>query len=316
MGEHGRPVLNRFKYPLIALGLALAALGGIVAAPMAVLAQGCVGDPCYTPTPTGTASPVPTVGAGTPTPVPMPSEVPFPMPDFNHPTSIPAMTFPDVPNPLNPTIEPLPSPITMPNVGMAYSDTIDLLTIETSISLSYTTPATFAGGSGGVTGTAVYTGLNGLIQTGQGIYSGVLSYTGYISGQAAAAQGTGTFTIATAPAWYAPDLPREYANVGWTFELMGSDMYSVKRYSLSTWAAIFGYAAALPIKLAKSLYELFAFFGPFGLFLIWLLVVMFPTVMGFRIFSFLLEAMIKGINFILTILDWLWKLWEAIPFVN
>jgi hypothetical protein len=316
MGEYQRPILYRFEYPLIALALALVALAAVVIAPMTVSAQGCVGDPCYTPTATGTASPVPTVGAGTPTHVAMPPEVPFPMPDFNHPTSIPAMECPDVPGPLNPTIEPLPSPITMPSVGIAYSDTIDLLTIETSISLSYTTPATFAGGSGSVTGTSIYTGLDGLIQAGQGVYSDVLSYTGYISGEATAVQGTDTFTIATAPAWYAPDLPRDWANVGWTFELMDSDMYSVKRYSLNTWAIIFGYTAALPIKLAKSLYELFAFFGPFGLFLIWLLVVMFPTVMGFRIFRFLLEAIIKGINFILTILDWLWKLWEAIPFVN
>lgn len=319
MGKHKRAIFYQYT---IVLGLALAALLTIIAWPMAALAQsGCVGDPCvfYTPTATGTPSPLPTVGAGTPTPVGMPSAVPFPDPDYGQPTSIPAISFPDVPAPLQPTINPMPSPLALATISppVTGSVAVGLSEISTTISLSYTTPLTLSGGlSSTLTGTQIYSTFNGMIGAGQGIISNVASYTNYISGEINRLQYTETITISAAPDWYAPYMPREFANVGWTFELMDSRMYSVSRISLNAWATLFGYMSALPFRLIKNIWELFRFLGPFGLFLIWLLAIMLPAVFGFRLLIFLKNMVVRVFNFVLWVIDWILKLWEAIPFIN
>lgn len=315
MAKHQGVILHRFKYPLISLGLGLAGLA-LILWPLRVLAQsGCVGDPCVFYTPTGTPTPEPTSTpmTGTPTAVPMPTSIPFPEPDYDNPTSIPPATFPDVPDPLNPTPIPIPSVISLSTPVFSDSTPTPLTDISTSLTISYSGFVSIDG-SAGVTGTQIYSTMSGVISTGQGLISDVTSYTTYISGEIDNLQFTETFTITTAPTWYAPQMPREFANVGWTFELLDSDMYATRRYSINTWASIFGYISSLPIKLAKTIWELFKFLGPFGLFLVWLLVVMLPFVFGIRILYFLIVLMLRMFNFVLTIIDWILKLWDAMPF--
>ena len=174
-----------------------------------------------------------------------------------------------------------------------------MLTIDTSSTITNSVGFTFA---------------TTLLSDGQDIISSVVSYTGYITGEVAALEGTESLSITAPPAWYAPLLPRDMAAVGWTIELIDSD--TAHNYSLSTWSYLFGYMASLPVRLIRSLWNFFRYLGPVGLFLIWLIVVMLPAVLGFRILLFMKEMMIRTFNFLLAILDWIWKLWEAIPFLN
>lgn len=287
-----------------------------------------------TPTATNTPNPSPTPGDGTPSSVPMPEASPFPRPNYGIPTSMPLPNFPSVPGPIElslpyPTVDPwmtpqalpLPDPMTItlmitapdaisPNVVILPTvSTSTLSAISTSLTISYSTPLTL--GNGSMTGTAAYTFTTGLNADGRAIISDAISYTNYLSSELASLQYTGTISITTAPAWYAPYLPDEMADIGWTFEQVGSG--NTVHYSLNTWAYLFGTMASMPFSLARSLLELFRFMGPFGLFLIWLLVIMLPAVLGFKILIFIKNTMIRLINFVLWVIDWILKLWDAIP---
>ncbi|MCL4295252.1 MAG: hypothetical protein KJ077_05970 [Anaerolineae bacterium] len=335
MGQFQRTLFLAYRNQVIAVALGLALLLLALHA-LPVLAQsGCTGDPCVfnTPTATPTKTPAPTPGPGTPTPVPMPDASPFPRPNYGIPTSIPMMSFPSAPSPINisipaPTVDPwmtpeaLPMPgvvsitlleapnaISLGNISLTGTEAISLETINTSLSISYSTPLTL--GAGSLTGTAGYTFVTGLNDDGRAIISDVVSYTNYLSGEVTALQYSSTLTISTAPDWYAPFLPREMANIGWTFEQV--DENSTLRYSLNTWSYLFGAMIAMPIRLARTLLELFRFMGPFGLFLLWLLVIMLPAVLGFKILLFIKNTIIRIINFILTVLDWILKIWSAVP---
>lgn len=309
----------------------IAALAGLVILALALAAlpvsaqSGCVGDPClfYTPTATVTPTPVNTPGPGTPTPVPMPSPEDFPRPFYNRPTSIPNMTFPNVPTPLAvslPSPEPWDTPqaLEMPNaispseisLPMTGTEAISLSEISTSLDLSYSTPLTL---NTSVTGTAGYTAATTILGTGQGWVSDTVSYTLYISGVAAEISPTDTFTVATAPDWYAPPLPRPMANVGWTFETVLDDgIDEGRRYSLPAWASFFGYIVSLPVQFIKMLFELAVFLGPLGLFLIWLLV-MLPFVLFVRIFLFIKGLFIGLFNLIHKFIRFIGDIWDLVP---
>lgn len=335
MGQFQRTLFLAYRNQVIAVALGLALLL-LVLYSLPVQAQsGCSGDPCVfnTPTATPTGTPVPTPGPGTPTPVPMPNASPFPRPNYGIPTSIPMMGFPSVPGPVEislpaPTVDPwmtpeaLPMPgvvsitlleapnaISLGNISLTGTEAISLESINTSLEISYSTPLTL--GAGSLTGTAGYSFVTGLNDDGRAIISDVVSYTDYLSGETAALQYSGTLTISTAPDWYAPLLPREMANIGWTFEHVGDN--STVRYSLNTWSYLFGAMIAMPIRLVRALLELFRFMGPFGLFLVWLLVIMLPAVLGFKILLFIKNTIIRIINFVLTVLDWILKIWNAVP---
>lgn len=285
-----------------------------------VMAQsGCTGDPCvfYTPTATSTITPTATAGAGTPTTVPMAPTVVFPRPDYAVPTSIPAATFPTVsPNGYNPATLALPSPLAItitpnpfatPDIGTITST--DLSTIETGLSLSYRTPAPL-GLATPVSSTESYTVVEGLSGDITGFISDVVSYTDYLSTTAANIAPTGTFTIITAPDWYAPALPRPAADVGWTFEQLRGDVETGARYSLSAWAGFTGYITSIPFQLLKLLYQLVQFLGPLGLFLAWLLI-MFPIVLWMRFFLFIKNLFVSLLNFIIKVIGFLLSLIQS-----
>jgi hypothetical protein len=120
-------------------------------------------------------------------------------------------------------------------------------------------------------------------------------------------QATQTITIASAPDWYAPQLPREMATIGWTFEHIGEG-----RYSLNSWSYLFGLMISMPIRLLKGIKELFQFMGPIGLFLSWLLLIA-PGVLYLRFLQFVKATFIRIFNFLLAVVDWVLKLWQAIP---
>ena len=337
MAQHGRFIYH--LHVVIFLLLTVATIWPLTAAAQ----SGCTGDPCVFSTPTATPSPTaqPTAAPGTPQPTPivdMPPAVEFPAPDFSVPTSIPAVSFPDVPDPLTLSID-APDPISWPTLAAPPAITptqiitsFTLLSRTTNISGGVNFPTT-----DGVNGTVFYTTTTGLINNGRSRLDAIMSYTIGISEDIAALEAgqLQTITIASAPSWYAPDLPRPLADIGWTFEGMSDGINdTARRYSVNAWAAFAGATVSLPIQFGKSMWELFKFFGPVGLFLVWLLAVMLPTVLGFNLLIMLKTLMVKIFNFVLTVanwvlrlvdfivriinmlIDWLWKLWEAIPFVN
>ena len=101
---------------------------------------------------------------------------------------------------------------------------------------------------------------------------GIFSYTNTISGNIAALQGTETITVITAPAWYAPSLPRPFANVGWTFEQQIGPDDTVPKFTTESFAAFAGYVISLPFSFMRSIWDTLTRFGPLGLFLAWLFI--------------------------------------------
>lgn len=299
-----------------------------------VLAQSCTGDPClfYTPTPTLTATARPTPGPGTPTPVPIAPTVVFGIPDYSQPTSIPAMTFstapaalnislPNAPAALNP--DPLSSTFSLdvPDaislsvssltpISFTSATAIPLVGISTSLSISYTTPATLGSGSS-ITGSEGYSDATGLLGGVSGLVTDVVSYTTWLSTTVDNINPTETFTIASAPAWYAPPLPRPLADVGWTFETLQGGIDEGRRYSMSAWAGFFGYVASLPFQFMKVLYQIVQFLGPLGLFITWLLL-MAPLVTYFRILLFFKNLFISLLNFIIKVIGFLLDLFGSL----
>jgi hypothetical protein len=301
-----------FVILFIAGGLLLSALLSLP-----VMAQsGCTGDPCvfYTPTGTSTSVPTATAGPGTPTAVPMAATVVFPHPNYAAPTSIPAATFPTVsssgynpatlawPSPLAITVTPLA--VTTPNLG-SITET-DLSTAQTGLSISYRTPMALSS-STSISGSGSYTVVDGLAGDLDGFVGDMVSYTDYLSTTAANIVPTGTFTVITAPDWYAPAMPRPAANVGWTFEQLRSGVELGSRYSLPAWAGFTGYITSIPFQLVKLLYQLVQFLGPLGLFLAWLLI-MFPIVLWMRFFLFIKNTFVSFLNFIVKIVSFVLSL--------
>jgi hypothetical protein len=69
---------------------------------------------------------------------------------------------------------------------------------------------------------------------------------------------------------------------------------------------------SMPIRLLKGIKELFQFMGPIGLFLSWLLLIA-PGVLYLRFLQFVKATFIRIFNFLLAVVDWVLKLWQAIP---
>lgn len=306
--------MGAFHYPRFLITVILAAFVlALSLLSLPVLAQsGCTGDPCvfYTPTPTVTGTPSPTPGSGTPTAVPMPATVIFPIPDYSQPTSIPVLSLPTAnPNGYTPPTIVLPSPLAIsytppafstPSLGVVTST--PLISINTSLELSYDTPLGIS--TPGITGTDSYTDVDVSLIGVSGLVSDVVSYTTWLSTTAANINPTETFTIATAPDWYAPPLPRPLADVGWTFETMQTGIDEGRRYSMAAWAGFFGYVASLPFQFLKVLYQIVQFLGPLGLFITWLLL-MAPLVTYFRILLFFKNLFISLLNFIIKVIGFL-----------
>jgi hypothetical protein len=247
-------------------------------------------------------TPTPTNTPGTPTPYPVPpsstviatppSAVSLPGPgDFPVPTSIPALVFPPPPSPINPDDIPTPAPLSLTPIA----------TPDYSTTISYTTPISLDF-SAGVTDSAAYTTVSGILGTGTGWISSVVSYTGWLSGEVSTLQETGTFTIASAPEWYAPDLPRPMADVGWTIEGLQSGIDDGERYSLSTWAWFTGYMASLPVQLSKVLFQIIQFLGPLGLF------IMLPYKLWVKFLIFIKNLIVALFNFVLDLLRFILEL--------
>jgi len=298
--------LPRYIFGLIlAAGLITLALGSLPAQAQ----TGCTGDPCifYTPTPTGTPTAVPTAGPGTPTPVPWvePAEFPISVPRFNAPTTIPRFSYPGTPAPLQIALPTAPAPIEWATL----EDPQPITAADTSaISYSNAIELDLAGNTVGDGHDVAYT----LLGTAGQWPAMVVDYTDTISGFAATLEGTGTFTIASAPDWYAPALPRDMAAVGWTFEglIAGSDFS--ERYSLATWSYMFASTASMPFRLAKGVFNFFRALGPFGLMVGWLFI-MFPLVLFFSMLPYIKRAIMTVFHFIEWVAYWIQEIWDAIP---
>ena len=101
---------------------------------------------------------------------------------------------------------------------------------------------------------------------------GIYSYTSVLTGQLAALTGTEVITVVPAPAWYAPNLPRPIADVGWTFEQAIGPGDTVPRFTNQSFASFAGHIISLPFSLIRSVWDTLTRFGPIGLFLGWLFI--------------------------------------------
>lgn len=248
--------------------------------------------PVATRTPTATATARPSLWA-TPTPAPSVSATVTPLAtkqfpaSYSHvPTSIPVLRLPPWP-----PIPPMP-PISTPATPLA------LALLPTP---NFPDVSQLPVGTGTPTPTPLAWTTN------------VVSLTAWLSSNTNLTN-TDTFTLVTAPGWYAENLPRPLANVGWTFEQMSGGIDSSQRYTIASWAALAGYVAALPIQLAKSVRELFQFLGPFGYFITWLLVLL-PGVLFFKWIEFIKNLIIRLFNFVLDLIRFILELIKLLPFV-
>lgn len=259
-----------------------------------------------------------------PTPIPamvMPTMPSFTLPEFvqpTPPTAIATLTLPDVPTFSTPEALSGSVAITTPT-AMDYPE-IDLPTpaatlsaVDYSLSLSITTPITLGavnGGGSSVISQAGQSVINTLV-SGRGVVSDVISNTNALSATWTSLWNqTDEWVIASAPDWYAPTLPRPMADIGWRFELMGTDVR--RRYSLTAWGSLVAEIIALPIRLIKGLQDLGALLGPFGLFLTWMWI-MLPVVLFFKMIEFVKNLAITIWNFLVQLAHIIMDLIELIP---
>jgi hypothetical protein len=157
--------------------------------------------------------------------------------------------------------------------------------------------------SGHFTASMVISNINTTLLGTQQTISGMYSYTTYLSDTIAIISvASSTLSFSTAPTWYAPALPRPVADVGWRFEEMGGDVR--QRYSVVDWGVWIAQLLAAPLQLVKGLAPLAALLGPFGLLLVWMLI-MVPIVLVFRILQFLKNNLVQIFHFI----------WDLIKFI-
>jgi len=301
---------------------AIALIGTVFSAiPTGVDAQGtCVWEEWEcTVTPPATAT-----GTITATSTAQITPIVFQAPEYDVPTSIPAISFPEVPAALQFTPIPAPSVISIEITPMPTPDynslgslpitptaTITMSSISTSINLSTTTPLSLSvslTGTNNISGTGAISDALGAVGNWM---DGVTSYTTWLSGEASSIYGSETITVLNAPDWYAPAMPRPMADVGWTYEQLTDPDGSTQEFSLSSWASFFGYSSSLPFQIVKSLWELVAYFGPFGLFLGWLLI-MFLIVLAIHLQIFIVRFILLIVRLVLKVIDFIVSL---IPFI-
>jgi hypothetical protein len=274
-------------------------------------------EPLYNPTPTAAAptrtpvaitptqTPTPRPGLwGTPTPAATTTGTPqavatFPRQYSSVPTAIPALAWPTWP--AAPKLTPIATPLPL-ILAPLLPITPTWPALPTPVALITAAPLEY-------TLNTLPTGQP--TPTPQAITQQVISWTNWLS-STAANQATTPFTVANAPAEYAASLPRPLANVGYTFEQMRSGTETGQAYNVHAWAALLGYIASIPVQFVKSLMQLADILGPFGLFLTWLLV-MFPFVLGVKVFIFIKNLIINLVNLAIKLVKFIGDIWDLIP---
>lgn len=254
--------------------------------------------------PTATSTPRPGLW-DTPTPGPTPTGSPqavatFPAQYNSIPTQIPPLQFPAWP--AAPRFTPIPTPQPLFLVPLLPL-TLTLPTVPTDITPIHTPrPLNY---------TLYPYPTDQPSPTPWPLTSQIISWTNWITANSTSAQ-TSTFTVANAPANYAPSLPRPLANVGYTFEQMRSAAQSGQAYSVAAWFALAGYIASIPIQFVKMMMQIADLLGPFGLFLYWLLA-MLPFILTVRAFIFVKNLIINLINLAIKLVNFIGDLWDLIP---
>ena len=300
------------------------------------------GDPDYQSPPTPIpALVVPTMPSFTP------PEYVAPTPPTSIPTIVlPAVPSFTLPSPLSGTVitnpTPIPTPIlpavatstaeigielpeiefATPELGLGSMEYPDLTlptpgatlaAIDSSLNLSVTTPISLsvANDGGANVISAAGQSIVGTLVSGRGVVSDVISNTNALSATWAALwDANDALSVASAPDWYAPTLPRPIADIGWRFELMGEDVR--RRYSLTAWGGLVTDIIALPIRFIKGLQDLGGLLGPFGLFLTWMWI-MLPVVLFFKMIEFMKNLAISLWNFVVQVAHIIMDLIELIP---
>lgn len=319
----GRRFQNLIAVGLVAFALVL--LPAIVTAapgemPLPLSTPRCFWENPCTPTPepsqpTATAT-VTVDPSATATATPPLSQQSFLAPEFGVPTGIPNTDlnslYPaptpwdndpiEAPSPISISINPIATP-NFPTITLSIPATSTVISISgLTIPISLTvTPAPYT--SAIISGTENNV-FSGTVYTLHSYSEGIYSYTTTISGNIAALQGSQTITVITAPAWYAPALPRPFADVGWTFEQAIGPDDTVPNFTTSSWASFVGYIISLPFSFIRMIWQLFSRFGPFGLFLSWLIIM--------AMFVFTMEAIIFFIRLFSVMVRFIVRLAELL----
>jgi len=151
--------------------------------------------------------------------------------------------------------------------------------------------------------TKLITDTHNVVVSAQGEVEDLISYTNWLSATLyRVTMGTDQLKFSDVPDDYAPTLPRPVAQVGWDFEQSGRDLG--RRYSLLEWGLYATNLTALPFQMIRGLWPLAQLLGPFGLFLVWLMI-MFPVVATFKLVVFIKETMIQLIAFVMDVIKFL-----------
>lgn len=127
----------------------------------------------------------------------------------------------------------------------------------------------------------------------------VISYTNSVTNSVV--QSTQSITVITAPVDYVPDLPRPLANIGWTFEQLGSED-SQANFTISSWSSFIGYMAAAPFQLIKMLWLFAVRFPILALVLSWLFI-MVALVVWLRLLRAIYHLVWAIVDFVIKIID-------------
>lgn len=256
-------------------------------------------------TPTATTTPITT------TPTLPPTKV-FPGSYGYIPTRIPPVQFPSWPTVVASILSTPSWSFSLPLIPTPppISPTSTLVPIITPASF-VTTPTITPTATITVTGTVTPTDTPTATPTREDIIGTLNSVSDQLQIEAAAMQTPTTFTIQSAPDWYAPALPRNIAAVGYTIENM--DTGAGLGFGITAWASLFGYIVSLPFQVAKMLYTIFMMMGPLRLFIGWLLL-MLPFILWVRLFLFIKNMIISIINLVIKLVQFIGDLWDLIPF--
>lgn len=127
----------------------------------------------------------------------------------------------------------------------------------------------------------------------------VISYTNSVTNSVV--QPEQVITVITAPADYVPDLPRPLANIGWTFEQLGSET-AQPTYTVESWAALVGYMAAAPFQLVKMLWAFAVRWPVLSLILAWLFVAL-ALVLTLRLIRAIYHLIWTIVDLVIKLID-------------
>lgn len=120
---------------------------------------------------------------------------------------------------------------------------------------------------------------------------------------------TATITMRTAPNDYVPQVPRQMANVGYTFEQMANGDNS--QYGPLAYAQFAGQITTIPFHLLLLMRDILGLLGPLGLFIAWV-IVMTPFVSIVKTIVFIKSLIIGSFNMFLRMIAFMAQIFQML----